>query len=104
MNFTKYFETFFRSNEFYLLDYTNVVAHFRTEEVEEGFLCYYDIICTIHDDFLEEFEELPFNESYNIKDIYCRADYVSEINQHDVFSVKSDILFSNVQNQNEKEI
>jgi hypothetical protein len=104
MNKTKHYSVFFKNDVFYLVDYTNGIAHFRTEVVEEGFLCYYDIICTVHDDFLEELEETDYKDFYTIKEIYCRAEYISEINQHNVFSVKADVLFSNVERQNEKEI
>lgn len=104
MNLTKHYRLFFKSDKFYLVDYTNGVAHFRCEVIEDGFLCYYDIICTINDDYLEELEETDFNDVYTIEDIYQRAEYINEISQHDVFSIKSDVLFSEVKRKNEKEI
>lgn len=106
MSLTKHYRTFFSKDTFYLLDYNNGIAIFRTEVVEEGYMSFYDIISIIHDDSLGILEN-EFGESftYSIEDIYNHSDYISEINQHDVFSVKSDILFSNVQKKiNEKEL
>jgi len=103
MTLTKKYHTFFKQNLFYLLDYNNGLAVFRTEEVEDGFLCYYDIICSINDNSLEVLEDEKSHKfTYSIDEIYDLTDYVVEINQHDVFTIKSDVLFSNVERRNEQ--
>jgi hypothetical protein len=100
MSLTKHYKTFFSKDIFYLYEYNNGIAAFRTQVIEDGFLSYYDIIAVIHDDSLGVMEnEFGENFEYSIDDIFSHSDYISEINQHDVFTVKSDILFSNVEKQ-----
>ena len=102
---TQKYRAFFGNDLFSLIDYTNGLAHFRTQTVEDGFMCYYDILCSISDDNLEVLEdefEQPF--AYKIDDIYGFTDYVIEINQHDVYTVKVDTLFSNINRRNEQKI
>jgi hypothetical protein len=97
MNKAKKFKIFFKDNLFWLIHYSNGNAIFRTEEVEEGFLVYYDVIVCIEDDSLAVMEdEYGKGFTYNMKEIYCLTEYVVEINQLDVFTIKSDTLFSNV--------
>lgn len=106
MNLTNHYRIFFSQDTFYLYDYNNGVAIFRCEVVEEGFLSYYDIIIVANDDSLGILEN-EFGEGFNysIEDIYAHAEYISEINQQDVFTIKSDTLFSSVEKQiNEKEL
>ena len=102
---TQKYRTFFDNDLFVLIDYTNGLAHFRAQSTEEGFMCYYDIISSISDDNLEVLEEefgQPF--TYNIDEIYGLTDYIVEINQHDVFTIKADTLFSSVNRRNEQKI
>lgn len=105
MTLKKKYELFFKDNLFYLVNYNNGLAEFRTEVVEDGFLCYYDIICSIDDDSLEVLEEEKEHKfTYSIQEIYYLTDYVVEINQQDVFTIKADVLFSNVERRNEQKI
>ena len=105
MNYTKKFHTFFKNDNFYLLNYSNGLAEFRTETIEDGFLTYYDIICSIKDSNLELMED-EYGEGfvYTIDVIYDLAELVKEITQHDVFTIKSDVLFSLIKRRNEQKI
>ena len=105
MSLTKKYHTFFKSDFFYLLDYNNGIGNFRTETVEDGFLVYFDIIVCVTDDSLEAIEDEFGNRfTYTIDEIYNISEYIVEINQHDVFTIKADVLFSNIERQNEQKI
>jgi hypothetical protein len=103
MSLTKKYRNFFKNDHFYLYQYNNGIASFRCEQVEEGFLVSYEIIVCVLDESLEFIEdEYEKGFSYEIDEIYSISDYVVEINQHDIFTVKSDTLFSNVNRHYEK--
>jgi hypothetical protein len=96
MNYTKKFHTFFKNDNFYLLYYSNGLAEFRTKTIEDGF---------IKDSNLELMED-EYGECfvYTIDAIYDLAELVKEITQHDVFTIKSDVLFSLINRKNEQKI
>jgi len=104
MKLSKKFEIFFKNDVFYIHDYNNGIAIFRTNGIDEdGFLSYYDIISSIDDDSLLIMEEnIKEYHEYTIKDIYLYSDYIVEINQLDVFTIKSDTLFSNIRSKQDE--
>ena len=105
MSLTKKYRTFFKSDYFCLYQYNNGIASFRCEQVEEGFLVSYEIIVCVLDESLEAIEDEYENGlTYKIDEIYGITDYVVEISQHDIFTIKSDVLFSNIERQNEQKI
>lgn len=84
--------------------WANGIAQYKTDFLDdEGDLSSYDIIISVADNWLEcvedEWQQLHI---FTIEDIYDRAHHINEINQSDIYEIKVDTLFSNVNRHYEK--
>lgn len=106
MNHKRKYQLYFKNVPFHFVEYNNGVARYKTDFLDDdGDLTSYDIIISVDDNWLEVVEdEYGEYHIYTIEDIYDRANHINEINQSDIYEIKVDTLFSNVNRHYEKGI